>query len=415
MGIFIDIHELKQYNPGTFNRGDTGEAKQINIGGVNRVRFSSQCQKRAIREAMALPEIRTSSVQNLIEKLLLKAVELGKITEDEMNAIGTAICSKEIIGTDCWSKRKSLSKEEKEDSSAGNVMVNTNAAELDALIETFINKVKEEGIDSIKDKKKWVSIVNDANLNNVYVSEAKAMFGNMATDGIIGTVDGAIEFGQAFSIDAYLPESDFFTATFSGNSGEDEKDPFFGVYEEYKEKESKKRNAETINQGLSLYSNTLYTYSNINLKALEINLNTFINNKTYKENTSTKDTIKEIVPNFIQEFINMVPSATQRRSSSHVVPSIVYIEVIKDGCNLQPDWNKVIKNKQDKSITEQGIEKLLSFATDTTFRTGEISKYVMISSDYNEYKEQFENAGIKVINSFDELNTIMKNEIDKLI
>ena len=46
MGNFIAVHLLKHYNPGTFNRGEDGEAKQITVGGVNRVRFSSQCQKR---------------------------------------------------------------------------------------------------------------------------------------------------------------------------------------------------------------------------------------------------------------------------------------------------------------------------------------------------------------------------------
>ena len=181
---FVAIHVLKQYNPGTFNRGENGEAKQIIIGGVNRVRFSSQCQKRAIREMMACKEIRSAHIEKLIAKCLDIYVNDGTITEDDKNLIGNAICSKEIIGTKCWDKLKKETAETAKDLQ-GNIVVNTNAAEITSLIDTFVNELKENGPDNIKDLKKATKIAQTAALSDVNISIAKALFGTMATDGVL--------------------------------------------------------------------------------------------------------------------------------------------------------------------------------------------------------------------------------------
>ena len=133
MGNFIAIHVLKQYNPGTFNRGENGEAKQIMIGGVDRARFSSQCQKRVIRELTAPAEIRSAHIEKLVSKCLDVKVNDGVITEDEKNLIGNAICSKEVIGTKCWDKLKSKDDQESVKDLQGNIVVTTNADEINAL------------------------------------------------------------------------------------------------------------------------------------------------------------------------------------------------------------------------------------------------------------------------------------------
>lgn len=411
MGNFIAIHILKQYNPGTFNRGENGEAKQIIIGGVNRVRFSSQCQKRAIREAMACEEIRSAHIEKLIAKCLDVYVNNGTITENDKNLIGNAICSKEIIGTKCWDKLKKETIETAKDLQ-GNIVVTTNAAEITALIDTFVNELKENGPDNIKDIKKATKIAQNAALSDVNISIAKSLFGTMSTDGVLGTVDGALQMGQAFSVDAYMPESDFFTVKFVGRSGADKTDPFFGAYTEFNEIESSKQNGETINNGLSLYSNLMYEYANINIKEFERNLNTFISPRKYTPNENTAEIIIKTVPQFVQAMIEMVPEATQNRSSSHVEPAAVLIEIIKDGANIQPDWNKVITSTE-KSISEQAIEKLANFANNITFRSGKIDQYIMLGSNYIDFIDTFKNA--KQINSFNELTELLKNNLSDLI
>lgn len=47
----LEIHILQNFAPSNLNRDDTGSPKDCEIGGVRRARISSQCYKRAIREA----------------------------------------------------------------------------------------------------------------------------------------------------------------------------------------------------------------------------------------------------------------------------------------------------------------------------------------------------------------------------
>ena len=409
MGNFIAVHLLKQYNPGTFNRGENGEAKQIIVGGVNRVRFSSQCQKRAIRELMAPNEIRTAHIEKLISKILDVRVNDGTITEDEKDLIGNLICSKEVIGTKCWDKLKKNEQNSTKDLQ-GNVVVNTNGAEINALINTFIDELKTNGEDSLK--KNFKKIAANAALTDINLSIAKSLFGTMATDGVLGTVDGALQMGQAYSVDAYLPEADFFTVKFVGRAGVDTSDPFFGAYNDFNEIESHKANGETINNGLSLYSNLMYSYANISIKELERSLNTFVSPRKYTPNDSTVETISKVVPDFVKAMIEMVPEATQNRSSSHVEPTAVLIEVIENGANIQPDWSKVISNT-DKSISEQAIDRLSRFANNLTFRSGKVEQFIMLGSEYTDNANKFNNA--EVIDNFDKLNTVLSEKVLHLL
>ena len=408
MGNFIAVHLLKHYNPGTFNRGEDGEAKQITVGGVNRVRFSSQCQKRAIREIMACEEIRTTQIEKLIASCLDVKVADKTITEEEKDIIGGLICSKEVIGVDPNQWEALMGRYDKK---INRVVVTTNASEIDALINSFIDYLKENGKDALK--KDYKKVAETAALSDVNLSVAKSLFGTMATDGVLGTVDGALQIGQAYSVDAYLPESDFFTVKFVGRSGADSSDPFFGAYDDFNNTESAKASGETINQGLSLYSNLMYSYANINLKELERNLNTYVYPRVYSPNKDTKETLINTVVDFTKAMIAMVPEATQNRSASCVEPTAVLIEVIKDGSNLQPDWSKAISAQTNKTISEQAIEKLSKFANNKTFRSGDIQQFVMFGSEFEDSAKLFTDA--KQIKSFAELEKILKKTITPLI
>ena len=408
MGNFIAVHLLKHYNPGTFNRGEDGEAKQITVGGVNRVRFSSQCQKRAIREIMACEEIRTTQIEKLIASCLDVKVADKTITEEEKDIIGGLICSKEVIGVDPNQWEALMGRYDKK---INRVVVTTNASEIDALINSFIDYLKENGKDALK--KDYKKVAETAALSDVNLSVAKSLFGTMATDGVLGTVDGALQIGQAYSVDAYLPESDFFTVKFVGRSGADSSDPFFGAYDNFNNTESAKASGETINQGLSLYSNLMYSYANINLKELERNLNTYVYPRVYSPNKDTKETLINTVVDFTKAMIAMVPEATQNRSASCVEPTAVLIEVIKDGSNLQPDWSKAISAQTNKTISEQAIEKLSKFANNKTFRSGDIQQFVMFGSEFEDSAKLFTDA--KQIKSFAELEKILKKTITPLI
>ncbi|MCC6998527.1 MAG: type I-E CRISPR-associated protein Cas7/Cse4/CasC [Deltaproteobacteria bacterium] len=52
----IELHILQNFSPSNLNRDDTGAPKDCDFGGVRRARISSQCLKRATREAFRLGE-----------------------------------------------------------------------------------------------------------------------------------------------------------------------------------------------------------------------------------------------------------------------------------------------------------------------------------------------------------------------
>ena len=49
MSNFLQLHFLHSYGPSNLNRDDMGRPKSCRMGGVERLRISSQCLKRAWR------------------------------------------------------------------------------------------------------------------------------------------------------------------------------------------------------------------------------------------------------------------------------------------------------------------------------------------------------------------------------
>ena len=432
MGKFIAIHVLKQYNPGTFNRGEDGEAKQIICGGSNRVRFSSQCQKRAIREMMGVEEIRTAEPEKIIDNMLDVKIQEGTLAEKDKDFIGKVICSKSVIGADCWEKLKET-KEEKNDNNddnedneenvgekkKGRVTLDTNSSELEALVNTFTDVLAERGKNVFKKAGDCKKIAQKSALNDVAISKGKALFGSMATDGAIGTVDGAVQMANAFSLDLYRPDNDLVTAKGVCRVHVDESDPFFGSYASYGEMIKNKRNAETMQNGLSLYSNLMYEYANVNIPLLLNNRCTFIGTRQSIEATEEiKNEAKELIINFVNCMIAMVPAGAQNRSASYVEPTAVLIEVIDNGTNEQAIWSKVLDPK-DGIIDVQAIKHLSGWAnnrinlkwSNPNFNTT-IKQYVMFGTPYEDFGNLYK---AQKLNSLAELAAALDKDLNSLM
>lgn len=426
MARIIQFSMLKACNPSLLNRDFSNQAKTVVVGGVTRTRFSSQSQKAAIREACGNAEIRSAHLEDLVETVLDARIEDGTIQDEKKDALGEMICS--LIGAD-WKKRESKTgkKEEKgDDQNAegekvdGRTIVVTNAAELKAICEAVLraDKAFEEGLcesgkKKNKDKARNEFIEKEARkaLDEVRISIDKALFGVMATSGIIETVYGATQFGHAFSIDAAKIELDDWNASFVGRNPEEE-DPFFGdALTAFTKDQASRPRAEGLGSG-DIYSNTMFHYSSIDIKDLLTNL-------TLRGNVTKDDAVaimQEKLPDYAEAFVMVEPAAKQRSSSSHVAPAVVYIESVKDGYNLQPDFTKVIgyDTYAGKSVAEQGVEVMERFAEDQTFRSGDINRYVMLGSEYKAYEAKFEAAGVKVLHSMNEMRKVIADECERL-
>ncbi len=402
MGNFITTMSLKAYAASLLNRGQEGFGKQVIFGGVNRARVSSQCLKKAVRrEAGFTQSYRSSHLEDLVEGILNEMTETGRIKSEDVQAFGEVICK--ALNCD-WGKREAVKKDgKKEDEDKGRTVVVANPVEIIAIINAVTS------CENDKDREKAA----EQALRDVCISVDKAMFGTMATDGKLGNVDGAVQVGQTFSIDEYMPENDYITAVFS-EADVEETDPFYKAYKDFSEKQQLKSGAETIADSW-MNANVMFTPSCVNVSYLKKNLSTGITQNTLDiSEEAVLAKAKDCISDYMEKMAITDPSAKQNSMSTHPAPAIYYIECIKGGNCQYADFEKVIRRKSDKGIAEQGVEKILEFAKDETFRTGEIHRYVMLSAPYKVYEKVFSEAGIKVLGSMKELRDAMSQETERL-
>ena len=90
MTTFVQFHLLTAYGPSNPNRDDQGRPKQAMVGGVPRLRMSSQSLKRALREssffALDLADHKGTRTKRLHEKLVEKLVADGVAAADAQKA-----------------------------------------------------------------------------------------------------------------------------------------------------------------------------------------------------------------------------------------------------------------------------------------------------------------------------------------
>ena len=86
----IELHLLQNFAPSNLNRDDTGAPKDCDFGGYRRARISSQCFKRAIRQAFAehqlfgkeTDEMLAARTKRLVDEAARLAAEKGKSESD---------------------------------------------------------------------------------------------------------------------------------------------------------------------------------------------------------------------------------------------------------------------------------------------------------------------------------------------
>lgn len=405
MGKFVSLSMLKNYSPSLVNRDDSGDAKQVVVGGVNRSRISSQCLKRAVREEIGNRGITTAHLEDLVEQILSDECAKGTISESDIETIGKAVCCEDVLNCD-WSKRASKSKDKKDDDGKGRTVNQVNMREIASVVDVAIKNKDAK-------QKELVKSIRNA-LNDVRISTDKAMFGTMATSGVIETVDGAVQVAQTFSIDEYIPEDDFIVAKFSAENADDF-DPFFGSYKKFENDNMRKTGSETLASSC-LHSNTMLTCTSVNVTELKRNLSSSIQHTKIDADDVNSDVAKSVC-DYIETVITTEPSAKQNAMSAHSVPSVVYIEVIEDGAVKYPQgsFEKIVRRTESDSVSEIGIKRISEFAADDTFRTGTIKKYVMLSAPYKSLENMFTNSGVTVIKNLGDLRTILTGDVLELV
>ncbi|MFH1897703.1 MAG: type I-E CRISPR-associated protein Cas7/Cse4/CasC [Candidatus Desantisbacteria bacterium] len=209
MSTFIQLHLLTSYPPANLNRDDLGRPKTAIMGGVQRLRISSQSLKRAWRTSEVFKEtlaghigIRTKEMGSQVFKQLTEA----GIKESQAKEWGKEISGQfgKLKGTNNDKPLQELEIEQLAHFSPEECQA------IESLIQTLIKenrKPTEKELELLCKKHQAVDI---------------ALFGRMLASSPEFNTEAAAQAAHAITVHKVAVEDDFFTAVDDLNCGEDD-------------------------------------------------------------------------------------------------------------------------------------------------------------------------------------------------
>ncbi|ROR32701.1 type I-E CRISPR-associated protein Cas7/Cse4/CasC [Inmirania thermothiophila] len=223
--MFLQIHFLTSYHATLLNRDDAGLAKRIPFGGAERLRVSSQCQKRHWREWLMaqtyLPsglrtreffgrEVKRRLVEGGMDETLAHALILHLA-----KALLTAAGEKDAVD------KKTLAMKQP-------VLFGRPEADFFVwLIQEAAKQGDEKAASAWFDeqlkagKKNLKALMNQAGAHNLAAGFEGALFGRFVTSDILTRLDAPVHVAHAFTTHALDTEVDFFTVVDDLNKDEE--------------------------------------------------------------------------------------------------------------------------------------------------------------------------------------------------
>ena len=334
-GTILEISMLVNYPLSCLNRDRSGTPKSLNFGGVNRAAISSQCQKRAIREALAerCPStgLRTRRAPAIIRDLLL---DMG-VKEDLAKVGMQMVAAKFGYNT------------EDEELTNQNIAFNDN--ELTVMAELIKEMFESEGLSASAARKKFLKTEKGKdgkekkNPKLVPTSDFKTQFkpikkkaeeapntlglalsGRMDATKTFDNIEGSWSIGFAFGTNPFVITSDFFTAL-------DDLD---------------KENGAAMMGDTDYTSACFYVHVVLDVNQLEDNL------AGYED---VQGFIKEFIPVFIETVVTTNPTAKKHSTDSAQRPSAVLVEVKDSVCSYANAFVSPIKSG---NLIQTSVERL---------------------------------------------------------
>lgn len=201
MTQFIQLHFLTSYPPANLNRDDLGNPKTARLGGVERLRVSSQSLKRAWRTSETFQQELAGSIGTRTKRLGVEVFEALKamgVSEGESKEWARAIAG--VYGE--LKDKKSLEIQQ---------LVHVAPEELKTLDELISKLVEEKRAPS---KEELDSLLHDHTAVDI------AMFGRMLASKTEFNGEAAVQVAHAIGVHASAVEDDYFTAVDDLNRNE---------------------------------------------------------------------------------------------------------------------------------------------------------------------------------------------------
>lgn len=199
MGKFLQLHILTNYGPANLNRDDLNRPKTAIVGGVQRLRVSSQCLKRAWRTSEVFESALSGHIGTRTKEMgkkIYKDLIGGDIKDKEAKEWAEKIA--EVFGKSKKEDKKDPLKELEIEQ-----LVHFSTEEItiiDTLIKKMINSKTGPSDDDLKLLQK--------NRGSADI----AMFGRMLADNPAFNAEAAVQVAHAFTVHKAAVEDDYFSA-----------------------------------------------------------------------------------------------------------------------------------------------------------------------------------------------------------
>lgn len=198
MSKFIQLHLLTSYPPANLNRDDLGRPKTAKMGGVDRLRVSSQSLKRTWRTSDIFQKAMSGHIGVRTKRLGITAYEL--LVEKGVSEKNALKWAKEIAGEFGALKKD---KENPVNELAIEQLVHVSPAEQRA-IDNLVAKLANENRAPEKGELEFLRLENQA----VDI----ALFGRMLASKPVFNIEAACQVAHAISVHPVVIEDDYFTA-----------------------------------------------------------------------------------------------------------------------------------------------------------------------------------------------------------
>lgn len=363
---FVNFHVLISHSPSCLNRDDQNMQKRAVFGGVERIRISSQSLKRAMRkpaenaydywnQVLGSPSVRTRDTIKVAE---LFAEEL--MTEFPREVVNRAaqlfvkVTADEDGGeeeTDNDTSETSESKPQKKIAVAPWVLSEIKeicrVVQLISLTDEEKNKAKEKHSKQRgKNKKSEEHFLEQALINKIKksldsqkdviekaISSAVdvALWGRMATSGLMTTIDGSLAVAHAITTHAAQADTDWFTAVddLVQDSGE------VGA-------------GHLDTQEFS--SGVFYRYASLNIAQLQKNLG-----------GATRQRALEIARHVFHMLCTVVPSAKQQSFAAHNLADFAIVSLDDQPISLANAFEQPIEKEKNGGYLKPSVSALADY------------------------------------------------------
>ncbi|MBL8602068.1 MAG: type I-E CRISPR-associated protein Cas7/Cse4/CasC [Myxococcales bacterium] len=351
----IELHLLQNFAPSNLNRDDTGAPKDCEFGGHRRARISSQCQKRAVRQAFELDKLVDADNQGArTKRLALKIAEV--LTEkrglDRELALTLAMGALEGVGLgrnkkgsddDLWKTEYLLFVPRRIVDEIADILhehraLLTPGVEAPAAEPTAKSAKKESKKDAKKAAQsaypKEIKDAVEALLETARRTVDVGLFGRMIADKPEWNVDAACQVAQAISTNRVQMDFDFFTAV-----------------DDFKPKD----NAGSDMMGtVQFNASCFYRYAVLDVDALRENLG-----------GDDEALLRRAVSAFVKGFVSAIPTGKQNGMAAHNFPSYA-LAVVREGGQSVSLTNAFLKPARPeghhKDLVDDSITKLEGYA-----------------------------------------------------